>query len=148
MSGEDQKIIQNAIYDHTTKDGLTIMWYHTTLNENQKQWCQWFEASLSDAYPQAAEEWENDFKCDVHPDKEIRIWIYITLAYLWYKEIYPSGKKDVLNVLLATSMKNETAALESLEKLSKEQALDIVSNYKNKEWLTERVHQTFGENKQ
>ena len=79
------------------------------------------------------EETIDNFKRDMHPDREVAIWEHIASAYQIYVTFNPGldlfQKKDLLSVLLNLSMNREDFS--AIQYLNKEQIGEIVLVYNN-----------------
>lgn len=62
--------------------------------------------SLDEVYPKTLEEWEDGFRRDMHPEREIAIWLHIASTYqrCTAGRSYSLGqRRDFFNVILACS---------------------------------------------
>lgn len=80
------------------------------------------------------EKWENDFKRDVDPDREIAIWEAMASAYEAFctnRTISIEGKKDVYAIALMRSAAPESEVLKhvQLKVLSKEDAQIVLKGF-------------------
>jgi len=82
-------------------------------------------------------EWEDGFRRDMHPEKEIEGWIRIAAAYLHFtgdKKMPYEAKKDYFRISLSCTNNGCDAALEVMElrRLSKARARGVVREIREK----------------
>ena len=80
---------------------------------------------------QSVEQWVDNFKRDVNPDRELDIWETMAKAYTAYcskRTLSPEAKKEVYKVVLLRSMASEKDVLERLELkvLTKDEAVAVM----------------------
>jgi hypothetical protein len=80
------------------------------------------------------EQWVDNFKRDMDPDRELRIWERIAKAYRTYcdgKKLSLKAKKEVYRVVLLRSMSSERDVLEKIKltELSREDAIAVMKSY-------------------
>jgi hypothetical protein len=64
------------------------------------------KAALDDVYPNTHEQWEEGFRRDTNPEKEIAIWLNIAGAYKHFTDgraLSPEQKQDIFQVILAAA---------------------------------------------
>ncbi len=117
--------INEIVHDELTQEQLNnIKKIHSTFQEVDK-------ISL--------EQTIEDFKRDLHPDNEIKIWLQMAEAYQSYLD-YKNGdidlntKTEVYKLILSRSMMSDEQAIQNsdLKLLSKKDALKVLSFYKAK----------------
>ena len=83
---------------------------------------------------QSVEQWVDNFKRDLNPDRELDIWETMAKAYTAYcskRTLSPEAKKEVYKVVLLRSMAPEKDVLERLELkvLTKEEAAAVMRGF-------------------
>jgi hypothetical protein len=84
---------------------------------------------------QSVEQWVDNFKRDLNPDRELDIWETMGKAYTSYCSkqctMSPEAKKEVYNVVLLRSMAPEKEVLERLELkvLTKDDAVAVMRGF-------------------
>jgi hypothetical protein len=104
------------------------------LSEEQMARIRALQATFVEVDGQPVERWFDNFKRDVDPDREIRVWERMAKAYKAYcegKKLSPEAKKDVYRVVLLRSMAQEQDVLEriKLKELSREEAIAVMKDY-------------------
>jgi len=91
--------------------------------------------ALNQVFPRSVNEWERGFRCDQHPDREIRIWQWISWQY---RNLVVSGrpdfqrKKDYFRLCLGWSFsKDPQGVLEStqLDEVTRQEAAQIIEGF-------------------
>jgi hypothetical protein len=106
-----------------------------SLSEEQLQRIDKLRQILAEVDTQTREQWIDNFKRDLNPDKEIAIWEQIAKTYQIYcsrNNLSQEAKSDVLGVILLRSMiMNEDEVLKSakLKKLTEAQAKEVIKLY-------------------
>ncbi len=80
------------------------------------------------------EQWVDNFKRDLDPDRELRLWERIAKAYRAYcgeRKLSLGAKTEVYRVLLLRSMASEQEVLErvQLKELSRDDAIAVMKGY-------------------
>ncbi len=80
------------------------------------------------------ERWVDNFKRDVNPELELRVWERIARAYRAYcdgRQLSAAARKDVYRVALLRSMASERDVLErvELEALSRDEAIEVMKGF-------------------
>ncbi|NRF25881.1 GIY-YIG nuclease family protein [Vibrio coralliilyticus] len=88
-------------------------------------------------FPQEASKYHENFSCDHHPDREIKIWEHMVKAFMKVSTspfVSDEFKKEALFLLLMRSMKTTDDVLESWEEniISKKQAKLLLKAYELK----------------
>jgi len=88
---------------------------------------------------QSVDQWADNFKRDLNPDRELEVWEKMSKAYTGYcaeRDLDLETKKEVYKVVLLRSMASEAEVLQRLElkstelkHLSKEDAAEIMHGY-------------------
>ena len=83
---------------------------------------------------QSVEQWVDNFKRDLNPDRELDIWETMANAYNAYcsrRTLSPEAKKEVFKVVLLRSMAPEKDVLErlDLEVLTKDEAVAVMRGF-------------------
>jgi len=83
---------------------------------------------------QSVEQWVDNFKRDLNPDRELDIWEAIAKAYTAYcskRTLSPEAKREVYKVVLLRSMAPESDVLERLELkvLTKDDAVAVMQGF-------------------
>jgi hypothetical protein len=83
---------------------------------------------------QSVEQWVDNFKRDLNPDRELEIWESMAKAYTAYcskRTLSPEVKKEVFEVILLRSMAPEKDVLERLELkvLTKDEAVAVMRGF-------------------
>jgi len=91
----------------------------------------WFTAAPA---LEAVEQWVDNFKRDLNPDRELDIWEAIAKAYTAYcskRTLSPEAKREVYKVVLLRSMAPESDVLERLELkvLTKDDAVAVMQGF-------------------
>jgi hypothetical protein len=89
---------------------------------------------FADVNRSSVDEWVDNFKRDVHPDRELDIWEAMAKAYTAYcskHTLSPEARMDVYRVVLLRSMASEQDVLERVELkvLTKDQAVEVMRGY-------------------
>ncbi len=93
------------------------------------------QRALNEVYPRSANQWERGFRCDEHPDREIRIWRWISWQY---RDLIASGrpsferKTDYFRLCVGWSFsKDARGVLESIDlgELTRPEAAQIVEKF-------------------
>lgn len=104
------------------------------LSDEQMAQIRTLQATFAEVDGQSVEQWVDNFKRDVDPDKELRVWERMANAYRAYcdgRKLSPEAKKDVYRVVLLRSMASEQDVLErvKLKELSREEAIAVMKGY-------------------
>jgi hypothetical protein len=89
---------------------------------------------FGDVLPGDVAKWEDDFRRDMHPEREMAIWSDVATHYLHFTEgrdLRLDQKRDILSVLMACTYPDPEAVLEQcvkLRTLSKKRAKEIVEH--------------------
>jgi hypothetical protein len=108
---------------------------HEELTPEQIQRLRKIHDTLNEVDPSDFDKMVEDFKRDLHPDREILIWEQIVAAYQSYcstRRLTLPAKQDVLRILLARSDMPEEEALKGLplSVLTVAEAKTVMSYYK------------------
>jgi hypothetical protein len=91
---------------------------HEELSAEQLRRIEHLHELLAEVDPSSLETWTDNFKRDMHPDKEIAVWERIAKAYTNYtsqRKLSLDAKKDVLQTLLVASMSSDDEGIKSLK---------------------------------
>jgi hypothetical protein len=105
------------------------------LSEEQLRKIDRIRQILAEIDPQTREQWIDNFKRDLNPDREIEIWEQIAKNYQTYcskKNLSKEAKADVFGIVLLRSMgADESQVLKSvkLKKLTENQAKEVIALY-------------------
>ena len=104
------------------------------LDDEQIQRITRLQRVFSEVDPTPLEKWIEDFKRDLYPEREIRIWEAMADAYQRYcqsKELSPAAKKEVFSLLLIRSGTSADDVLENVELhiLTEDEAKDVLACY-------------------
>lgn len=107
---------------------------HPPLSAGTRDHLRLIKAILEEVRPMSLEAWENGFRQDQHPDREIALWLRIAAVYeqvtteaAWTLE----QKREILKVLVMCSMSGKDHVLATVEPklLSREDAAEIANRY-------------------
>ena len=95
---------------------------------------------LNEVYPMSLAGWEDGFRRDMHPEREMFIWLSVARCYSNVAKEFANNeniKKEIFNVLGACMINGEEYAKNNLEinLLTKEQAEFIIKEYFNTKWV-------------
>ena len=104
------------------------------LSDEQMARIRTLQATFVEVDGLTVERWVDNFKRDMDPDKELRVWERMAKAYRAYcggKDLSPEKKKDVFRVVLLRSMATEHDVLEQakLKELSRDDAIAVMNGY-------------------
>lgn len=106
---------------------------HPEFSDEIRQLIRQIKSYIDDIYYLSQEEWEECFRKDRNPAKEIRGWLKVGRVYkdITSKEIYTEEQKsDLLQIILScNSGKNAEAIYSNIEfkSFNKEKALDLIN---------------------
>jgi len=110
---------------------------HEPFTGERKKNVEYINNSLSEVNTNTYLEWEDGFRRDQNPDKEIEIWKYIISIYARYSSIQHSQaqNKDVYLIAVTCSYSNQNVVLNqlTLQSLDAVKAEEIISAYYKKE---------------
>jgi len=78
---------------------------HPPLEEDDRRLIRGIVATFHDVYPKTSEEWEDAFRRDTHPKKEIGLWVLMGHVFLHFtrgRQLNYEKRKDIFDVVLAT----------------------------------------------
>ncbi|HCE42315.1 MAG TPA: hypothetical protein DET40_02050 [Lentisphaeria bacterium] len=81
---------------------------------------------LEEVHPQTFEEWIDGFRCDMHPEREIKIWLPIGNTMGMYPALATAQKRELFQLLLMHTMGMD---VDGLVNLTPEQASDALKAY-------------------
>lgn len=104
---------------------------HATLTEEQIGRVRRLQQTFSEVDPTPAEEWMEDFKRDLNPDRELEIWENMAAAYQAFtaaKSLALDAKMEVYQVVLLRSGASDEEVLKQLDLkvLSEKEAREIM----------------------
>lgn len=104
------------------------------LSDEQMARIRILQATFAEVDGQPVEKWVDNFKRDLDPDKELRVWERMAKAYRSYcdgRKLSLEAKKDVYRVVLLRSMASEHDVLEraKLKELSRDDAIAVMKGY-------------------
>ncbi len=108
---------------------------HDSLTSSQLENIEYLYNTFSEVDPTTQEKWIEDFRRDKNPENEIGIWMMMANAYNSYcqrgEELDLEVKKEVFQIVLLRSSVSEEEVLAKmkLERLTKENAIEIMSFY-------------------
>jgi len=96
-----------------------------------------FSEIFAEVLPMTVAQWEDGFRRDMHPEKEIEGWKRIAAAYLYFtedKKMPDEARKDYFRIVLSCFNNGCSTALEVMElgRLSKARARGVVSEIREK----------------
>jgi hypothetical protein len=105
---------------------------HPPFDEKVRDLLREFAEALADVYPTTVEQWEDGFRRDMNPEKEIGIWVNIVSCYRHFTEVKvsdPAKKNDIFQLILACVNNGPERALATvtLKSLSRKRAAQIVA---------------------
>src|SRR5262249_11406773 len=105
-----------------------------SLTSEQMARIQKLQTALVEVDGQPVEQWVDDFKRDLDPDRELDVWETMAKAYTAYCSTHtlsPEAKKEVYKVVLLRSTASEQEALEHLELkvLTKDDAIAVMRGF-------------------
>ena len=113
--GENQQPKIERVDTATLKPGPI---QHEQLSDEQLRRITHLHEILAEVDPSSLETWTDNFKRDMHPDKEIAVWERIAKAYTDYtsqRTLSLDAKRDVLQTLLLASMSSDEEDIKSLK---------------------------------
>jgi hypothetical protein len=118
-------------------DGVTLApgpIRHETLTPDQMKRLTVLQKTFGDVDPTPLEKWVDDFKRDLHPDREIAIYESMAQAYTEYcgrHPVTPEARIEVYRLVLARSGAPDDEVLRAvpLKVLSREQAEEVLRGY-------------------
>lgn len=106
---------------------------HTTLPAEMIERIKNFKEILGDVDRATLDETIDNFKRDMHPDKEVKIWEHIAGVYNTYiseKSITDfATRREIFSVILRLSMGMKLEDFKDIKALNKEQIENIIYNY-------------------
>jgi hypothetical protein len=110
---------------------------HEPFKGDRKKDVEFIKDSLSEVNSNTYVEWEDGFRRDENPDKEIEIWKYIISVYSKYSNIHdtPEQKNDIYLIAVTCSYSSQDVVLGqlTLKSLDIEKAKEIIGAYYKKE---------------
>lgn len=108
---------------------------HGEFDAEKKKTMKYLAGVFREVLPKTPLEWENGFRCDQHPEKEIDLWLMMAKHYLHHTEERPvsiAAKKDYLNVILqtVTSGEEHVRALVKLNEISRSEMKRVMNRIK------------------
>ena len=105
-----------------------------TLTERQLEQITYLYETFKEVDTTPKEKWIDDFKRDLNPEKEIKIWMMMANAYNSFcnnKSISLATKKEVFKLVLVRSSLPENLVLKELklQHLSEDEATSILASY-------------------
>jgi hypothetical protein len=89
---------------------------HPPFSEEVRDYFRSFAATFADVYPGTVEEWEDGFRRDTHPAKEIAVWSVIERHFKHFTEgrwLSVEQKDDIFKVILACSVNGPDFVLQT-----------------------------------
>ena len=110
---------------------------HASLTDDQINRARRLQRTFSEVDPSSLEKWVDDFRRDVSPDNELKIWEQMATAYETFiasRNLTVDGKKDVYGILLMRSGAPEEEVLkhQELKVLTEKDAREILALYVGK----------------
>jgi hypothetical protein len=110
---------------------------HASLTDEQLQRVRRVQKIFSEVAPSPIEKWEEDFKRDLSPERELSIWEGMATVYATFtasKTLSLDAKKEVFQVVLVRSGASEDEALKHLELkvLTEKDAREIMALFTSK----------------
>jgi hypothetical protein len=107
---------------------------HDVLTDEQMARIHTLQATFAEVEGQTVAQWVDDFRRDMDPDRELRIWERMAGAYRAFcagRSLSSEAKRDVFRVLLLRSGAPERDVLErvQLKELSREDAVAVMKGY-------------------
>lgn len=108
---------------------------HEQLSAAQMERIKKLQQTFSEVDPMPLEKWVDDFKRDLNPDRELRVYEGMAEAYTAYcsgRNLTPLAKQDVYQVVLLRSSAPDAEVLQqlNLKALSIDDAKEILKLYK------------------
>lgn len=90
------------------------------------------KAALDEVHPMSLKEWEDGFRQDMHPEREIALWERVAAVYQRFAEdgsVSSKQRQDYFKVILGCTLSPRAAVLEvvRLEAITREQAQDAIT---------------------
>lgn len=109
---------------------------HDSLTQSQLDRIQFVYQSFEEVYPSTLEETITNFKRDLNPDNEIKIWEHMAVVFTKYASENPTPdklehRKEAFKLILMRSMMNNESAISESELtlLSEYEIKSILENY-------------------
>jgi len=125
----------SVVWVDGTKANIPTMPLHPSFSESRRQILRQLKAVLDEVYPNTLAEWEARFRCDLHVDREIRIWRWIAYQY---KRLTAAGeasqarKKDYFQLCLRWTVSREAEAVLTtvdLVEVTRDEAQEVLDSF-------------------
>jgi len=88
--------------------------------------------AFREVYPMTLEEWEEGFRMDMHPEREIALWLHMRRCYLHFTEsrvLSIDQKEDIFNMIVMTTIQGSDFVARNvrLRTLSKKRVREIAA---------------------
>jgi hypothetical protein len=104
---------------------------HPPFGETYRPFFERLSRVLAEVFPDTPEMWEDGFRRDLNPEREMELWTHVANCYEHFTQGQDSGldrKKELFGLILRSMVWGPKEALkESLRHLSRVQAKDIVN---------------------
>jgi len=110
---------------------------HERFTGERRRLMKYFSRVFASVYPRTRQEWEDEFRKDQNPDKEIAIWTVIADVFEYFTKgrSFPfKTKMDYFRIIVSWSINGLDAALQviNLKMLSMEQAQEVIDYIKSR----------------
>ena len=109
-----------------------VEYRHEPFSEAIRDYLRKIKEALDEVYPMTLHEWEDGFRKDTHPEKEMATWLRLAERYRIFTEekgFSQAQRQEVFNVMLActTSPKKELVLeVVTLSAITREEAQDAI----------------------
>jgi hypothetical protein len=123
--------IEGEVWVDGSQVKLKDKYQHPPFSEETRELLKQIQETFKDMCPKTVEEWEDGFRKDTHPDREIAIWLHMGKAYAHFtagRVVDPDQKQDILNVILAcvTNGKDYVLQTTNPRTLSRKRVKEII----------------------
>jgi hypothetical protein len=78
---------------------------HPEFDEETRAYFRRLQSVFHDVYPQSLERWEYGFRCDMHPEREIALWLHMANCFEHFtagRDLSPEQRWDIYVMILDT----------------------------------------------
>jgi hypothetical protein len=107
---------------------------HPPFTEKDRDYLRAIKQKLDEVYPLSLEEWEDGFRRDQNPEREIAIWLFVAERYAEQVEgraLDPAQKREIFRVLVSctNSPRESVLSVTQLDALTQEEAQKVVDRF-------------------
>ncbi len=124
--------IDGEVFIATDTFQLGSQYRHLPFDTALKKLMRQFSQTFREVFPRTPKQWEEGFRKDMHPDREIECWAKIGDAFNFFTRDVSSlqEKRDILGIILSFFNNGPDAALECVEceALARARAIEILDH--------------------